>query len=338
MIISIPSKTFLIGEYAVMDKSPAILVNTLPRFSFNLKVKSNLKRKTFSTQTNLSQMKSNILKLVKKPDENLINIENQKILDKFHSIFHPESLSALWIKKNIDLFSNVSITSSNPHKNKRGFGLSSAEFICVYLWSHLKNGCTLEDIDLHETWTHYRNLSHGQNAIPSGADVLSQWVGGVCLFSSQPFNVRSLTWPIWDLSFTLIRTGDDLKTWKHLKDLRETTFPKLKKYASQAFDAIEKKDMDLFIKLINNYESTLRQNNLVAPVTSEMLKKLKQNKNILAAKGCGAMGAEVVCVFFNKNKQNEILESLKDYEIVGGDQSLTHGVDIEKEKFLTEGT
>ena len=34
--ISFPSKTFLIGEYAVMEGAPAILVNTQPRFKFHI--------------------------------------------------------------------------------------------------------------------------------------------------------------------------------------------------------------------------------------------------------------------------------------------------------------
>ena len=314
MLISFPSKTFLMGEYAVLDDAPAVLVNTAPRFEFQVNFRP--------------------LKTCRHP-------------------FHKKSLAALWIEKNKELFSNISIQVKDPHQGRGGFGLSSAEFNCAYLMGFkmrlkkenvqekrhlpavssdpLAAANMFQDIQLLDLRRAYRSLSKEQGTAPSGADILSQWVGGLCLFDPRPFSVRSLTWPFWNLSFVLIRTGRSLQTWKYLKSFKRKSFPLLKKWAYQAFQAIEEFQAEKFIKAVNMYSQILDQNNLTAPASKTLLKKFSECKEILAAKGCGAMGAEVIVVFFKTEKRENVLDFLKNQDIVSDSGNMTYGLNIKQD-------
>lgn len=279
MTLSFPSKTFLIGEYAVLNSSPAVLVNTLPRFEFNIHFNSSSCRHPF----------------------------------------HKDSCSARWIKINQKLFSNISISCFDPHQGQGGCGLSGAEFNCVYF---IKN--KVKNVQLLNMWKEYNLLKTGS----SGADIVSQWVGNVCLFNPYPFSVRSLTWPFKNLSFALIRTGQKLKTWKYLKNLKKNSFPDLNMWARQAFQAVESSDEESFIRAIKEYAVALDKNGLVMEPTQYFLEKLKKNKDIVTAKGCGAMGAEVVVLFFQSCKEEKVMKFLENNEIVSTSHSITHGISI----------
>ncbi|MDE0150885.1 MAG: hypothetical protein OXK80_00090 [Bdellovibrionales bacterium] len=325
--ISFPSKTFLIGEYAVMEGAPALLVNTRPRFQFDIQYP------------------------VKK---------------SFHP-FHKDSPAGLLIEENKKVFSSVSIQYSQNYKS--GFGLSGAEFNCVYLLSALFKGVSVEDIDCLDILEKYlsfvipdlirnpvvpvslrsavsvgtctassssphhtsspRRRGSSHSIIPSGADIVSQWLGKVCIFS-KPSIAESMDWPFRDLSFALIRTGENLQTWKHLENLKQKNFSQLKEISFVALEALRSSSESLFVQSIQDYRKALEEESLIHPSTTKILQELDSHPEILAAKGCGAMGAEVISVFFRKDAKN--LNFLKNYNCISGLQSLDQGVLVNYDK------
>ncbi len=286
--ISFPSKTFLIGEYAVMGGAPALLVNTQPRFQFHIQ---------------------------------------HPVKNNSHP-FHKNSPAGLFIKENKEIFSSVSIQYSQAYGH--GFGLSGAEFNCVYLLETLLRGDSIVDIhcfDILEKYLSFLNVNYKER-IPSGADVVSQWLGEVCLFC-PPTIAESFSWPFKDLSFSLIRTGESLQTWKHLENLKQKDFSQLQEIAITTLEAVRSSSESLFIQSIHDYKTALEEEGLTHPLTKNILQELNSHSEVLAAKGCGAMGAEVISVFFKKSLKN--LDFLNNYDCISGLQSLDQGVLISDE-------
>ena len=122
---------------------------------------------------------------------------------------------------------------------------------------------------------------------------------------------ESIDWPFKDLSFVLIQTGESLKTWKHLENLEQKNFSQLKEISLTALEAVRSSSEDLFIQSIKEYAKTLEKEGLTHPVTKKMLQELSAHPEVLAVKGCGAMGAEVIAVFFKKDAPLDFLKGYK---------------------------
>ncbi len=343
--ISFPSKTFLTGEYAVLEGAPAILVNTEPRFQFFVTEKAGNKE-------------------IKQSKEG----------------FHLQSPAGQWLERYPEISKNYHIEYQDPYFGKGGFGFSSVQFDLVYLLGQLlkmrykkERGAlkecevlnsllnqtgfkiiqspkgfflmenedsrgTQEDTSLlkdgfFQLWSAYRGLKFkGQK--PSGADVVSQWLGGVCLFSFAPFSARSIGWPFPDLDFFLIRTNTKLNTYTHLDILSEKKFSDLSGLAKKATACINGWDKVGFISALKEYSICLKKRGLVHEDTLLFLNRIESLKPVVLAKGCGAMGAEVIAVFFD-SKDKEILRDLLQKEnIVASSSQLTSGIKI-RHKMIT---
>ena len=81
----------------------------------------------------------------------------------------------------------------------------------------LETGKKPEENFIYCMWKNYRSLSF--TALPSGADLVSQFTGQVSVFGFSPFMVKSQEWAFKDLDFFLVSTGITFPTWKHLNQL-----------------------------------------------------------------------------------------------------------------------
>ena len=347
---SFPGKTFLIGEYAVLEGAPGILINTHPRFLFAItKRRGNAPLDAlFSSQFDLENKERNFQKIKPKP----------KPKPNTTASFHPGSPAGQWLKLHPQIEQSYDIKFYDPYFGKGGFGFSSAQFNLVYLLHKLLTFFYREDqkkkrenshfslhtsfspgskkeeekilfpqieVDLLQMWKSYRNLSFtGQT--PSGADVISQWVGNICLFESHSFKVRSVRWPFTDLDFFLIRTGIRLDTWEHLNIISGKKNYNFFDLTKQAIVCMDKKDKKGFVSIVNDYAVCLEKQGLVHEKTLMLLSRIKKIKSIIAAKGCGAMGAEVVVVFFDSKNKKTLKSRLSKENIVAHSDDLTGGI------------
>ena len=283
--ISFPGKTFLIGEYAVLEGAPAVLLNTTPRFDFSITEQ------------------------------------------KGKNCFHPESPAGQWLNRHPEILESFSIEYQDPYEGRGGFGFSGAQFNLVYLLKEMLEGKTFEESDLSKMWKAYRGLSF-KNQKPSGADIVSQWLGGVCLFSFDPFEAYSMSWPFPDLDFFLIRTEVKLNTWEHLDQIKEKDFSVLSSIVKKAVAYMDRSDKKSFVSTLDEYTGELEKRGLVHQTTRSFLDKVRKIKSVITAKGCGAMGAEVVAVFFDSRDKEEVRASLKNKNIIADSNNLTSGVQV----------
>ena len=287
--ISCPAKTFIVGEYAVLDEGPAIVLNTSPRFTCRIQKNSSI------DQINLSE----------------------------------NSPAGQWVKKHPQDFQSVHLEWLDDYSVRGGLGFSSAQFNILYAYSFILREGHIDHIAPQEVWRSYRKLNF-EGFIPSGADIITQWVGGVTIFEQSPLSIESLTSSLPDLDCMILRTGDYFETYKYLKSFQPEDMSELKKIAEIAVTAMKQRDENAFISAINDYRKSLKRKNYITDKSDKILNRLEKTKEIKALKACGAMGAETIIVFYNRQDKEAVKKAVSFLEVVATGEQITYGVSFNK--------
>lgn len=271
MLFSVPSKTFLLGEYVALTGGPAIILTTEYRFNLIAKLQ---KATSLSTES----------------------------IDQ-------DSPAGKLIQSDTDFYKHYTLRFIDPYKGLGGFGASSAQFILSYaLRSH---ECS-QKIEYEALLNDYNQFSwDGKGIPPSGADVIAQLYGGVCYFYKREKKIKIFSWPFSTLNYGLIHTGNKLATHVHLSSLNTFDTVSLTRIIELGLKSIEEKNGDQFAESIQQYAHALAKQNLTKKETSTILKRLLRNPKILAAKGCGALGADVVLILYQKDDQQPVLDYIQ---------------------------
>ena len=234
---------------------------------------------------------------------------------------HSESPAGrLWQKYN---FVGRSLIWHDPYFGRGGLGASSAQFLSCYLAS-----CFLNDKEPNfESMLHaYYDVSWtGKGLRPSGYDVIAQSQHACVYINKQQNIIKSYAWPFRDLSFFLVHTGVKLTTHSHLE---KTTLPQQINYLSSLVDeaklAFEQADSQKIIVTINAYHQKLQELNLVAKHSLDFISQLKKYPEILAIKGCGALGADVLMIITSANEAPILAEKLmiQDWTILATEKNI----------------
>ena len=285
--ISCPAKTFIIGEYGVLDGGPAILINSAPRFFCRIsKVSQGTAPPNFPQKSPVGQ----------------------------------------WVQKNQETFRNISLEWRDPYGGKGGLGFSSAQFNILYAYSFLRKNQSLDQVKPLTLWKTYRSLQF-EGQPPSGADILSQWIGGVCLFEQKPLTVQSITSSLPELDCVMIHTGVRVKTHEHLKKLKISKLSPLIDLARAGVEAMEKGLEKDFIKIVNDYGEALNLMGWTLPSVQKIVRELKSFPEIRAIKGCGALSAEVIILFYKKRDWRTLKDKISGLDIVSDSLKITYGTE-----------
>ncbi len=249
--------------------------------------------------------------------------------DKSSTGIHPESPAGLWWKK--QEFIEHELGWFDPYKGCGGLGASSAQFIGSYLAS-----CSLKQIPptLSNMLEAYYNCAwNGQGLRPSGYDVIAQTQYSCVYINKQKKQIHSYPWAFNDLSFFLIHTGTKLATHHHLQ---QATLPlntqELSAIVDKAKDAFEQSNSSLFIQSINEYHQQLVRLNLITEHSLHLIEELQTYPEVLAIKGCGALGADILLIITLKGQAACFKKNLVslDKKILASETDLTQ----EKQKLL----
>lgn len=182
----------------------------------------------------------------------------------------------------------------DPYQGRGGMGASSAEFVMAYQQifpQEQQNIAHLRDIFFQYVDKHATHQ-------PSGYDVMAQLQEGIVFVHKA--KLESLSWPFQHLGFMLVHTGHKLKTHEHLSQgqwsLDEAYLTSI---VSQAQQSLFTKEASDWVQAIQHFHQALLKANLVAAHTQRLLTKLMYDLPIVAAKGCGAMGADVLLLLLN---------------------------------------
>lgn len=284
MIISIPAKTFILGEYCALLGGPSLIFTHTPYFKLTL---------------------------------------NRHDTGALCGI-HPDSPGGKLYQSHRSSFMRYQLDFQDPYRGLGGLGASSAQYLGIYQAHHQLNAMTSERSSLLESY--WRHAYQKEGMKPSGADVVAQSVGGLCFFHPKTRQCLSYDWPFESLSLLLVHTNNKLATHEHLKTLTlENDIGELNILVQRAHEAVKKKDPNAFLDAVSHFGEGLQQRQLVAPHTLNLLKQLHACPDILAAKGAGAMGADILLILCQKQGEKTVRERLQQHglSVIATEQALS---------------
>lgn len=269
--LSLPGKTYLLGEYLTLLGGPALLLNSSPRF---------------------------VLTIAENPDNSL-----------FYHNFPENSLAVKFMEKYANFFRQYSLAFTDPYCGLGGFGASSAQFGMVAAFKNYNENKKLNYLKIIEEYQSL--LPNRHRYLPSGADIVAQLCGGVTYFYRNKNKIEKLVWPFPELSFALIHTGNKIATDKHLENLQKFEQSHFEKIVAAGYGAMQSGNSQDFCEAINSYGKEMLAQDLVSLHTQQLLSVIKNNKFILAAKGCGALASDVILTIFEKKFTLDFYEFIK---------------------------
>lgn len=263
LLFSIPAKTFVAGEYLALLGGPALLAATGPCFELFVKEGRGARK----------------------------GLPSGSPADRF-------------VGKYAAFFSALDLEFRDPYQGAGGWGASTAQFLGVFAlasWGKLSNDEAGQDLDLKRLFEEYKDCAwNGEGLPPSGADLIGQLKGGFTWFEKRAGMISRGLWPFTGCELFLLRTGVKVVTHEHLRGLGEFPTAELELRVKELRQAWTAADEGAFARALDGYGKALFRLGFVAPKTQELLKDLSWNSSVLAAKGCGALGADVVAVLVSK--------------------------------------
>lgn len=206
---------------------------------------------------------------------------------------HPDSPAGLWWQDHGSV--ELGLEWFDPYHGLGGLGASSAQFLAIYQTTLFLENKTSTKQDLLEAYWQY--AWNGQGLRPSAYDVLAQSSQGCVYIHEQMHQQQSFSWPFQSMGFILIHTQKKLATHQHLQSKQlMPNIEDLSKVVELTVEAFEQADASKLITSINTYHQLLLSKNLVAEHSLECMLSLQNHQDILAMKGCGAMGADVILI------------------------------------------
>lgn len=259
----IPAKTFLVGEYSALYGGPALLVTTKPCFQLNW----------IDTDENQNQ-------------PHLKNI-------------HPESPAGRWWLSS--QHHRGVLEWQDPYQGRGGLGASGAQFLGAYLVSCY---CLQKEPQISNMLEAFRQSNTCNEGLPpSGYDVLAQSQNQcVAVHRNQSF-IQTYPWHFADLDFFLVHSGKKIQTHEHLKHLQlsMSSIKTLSEIAEATQMAFSTQNSSQLIEAINAYYACLVANQLVIEDTMQSVSAFQACGHVLAAKGCGALGADVLLLITTRD-------------------------------------
>lgn len=192
----------------------------------------------------------------------------------------------------------------DPYHGSGGLGASSAQWLGAWFASHHPHKKTATQDQMLNAY--FQSAWQGTGVRPSGCDILAQSLHGCVYIHRQQALCQPYAWPFDDLAFILLHTGQKLATHQHLQAL---TLPHqiepLAEIVNVAKTAFESADRVCIVDAVNVYHQHLLQLNLVANHSLQLIESLQKKPGVLAIKGCGAMGADVLLLLVYQDQLTE---------------------------------
>lgn len=224
-----------------------------------------------------------------------------------HEGIHPDSPAGQWWASH--RIPDKGLMWRDPYEGKGGLGASSAQFLGTYLAScHLLHIKPSHKVLLD---AYYQSSWRGEGLRPSAYDLLAQSQHR-CVYVNRKLGImQSYDWVFDDIAFLLVHSGQKLMTHYHLQRISlPDSMHELSVVAESARTAFEQGCSDQLIAAVDAYQQHLTARGLVAQHSLEHLQALKLKKNILTAKGCGAMGADVLLLIVEKDSLAKVSQDL----------------------------
>lgn len=318
------------GEYLALEGGPSIVVNTAPCFEFSWEVAASENRSTTAAK-------------------GAAKIRPPEVRAALHHPFHQDSPAGQWLNRlPSDLVEaavrdglEYSVQFKDPFDGKGGFGASTAEFAGAWVFRKLlenpkdwtANGSVVMNLEGHRetvapSWKSERFGSNrfrdilddyrSTTSSGSGADLVSQVAGGISVWDARTDEMRRFSWPFQDLSFSLLMTGKKLATHQHLAglpSLESSILDDMRFWVDEAVQSFAVEDADRLVASVRGFGKVLDETGRVADHTKLLLRDLADCSGIRAAKGCGAMGSDVLVVLHDRTAASHVAKFAESHQL-----------------------
>lgn len=242
--------------------------------------------------------------------------------------YHPDSAIGLYLHSIGKNLAFNEVVSSAPG----GFGKSTAEFL--FAWRQ-NSGFQPSFMPALETYLDLFNRAELKSLRPSGADLLTQALGKVTLIHEDRSQSRSMEWQFADHGFFVISTGFKIATHEHIACLDRNSLKDLKGPSEEVVGHYLSGNVHLFLPALQKWSSLLEQRGYlhadIAKLRNQLQTKFEafgyQSSAQFLIKPCGALGADVLVIIFEKHLKSQIQSVLAEIglQIVASDLDLMAG-------------
>ncbi len=290
--VSLPSKCFFLGEYAVLKNRPAILATFAPHFTCSANPAAG-----------------------------------KKTIEDFYAIAN--SPAGLFWQSDAEFFSQWEIDFKDPFpKGVGGFGRSSAEFGALFSLRERakKNNDSTKYEIAWQARTEYQKLLKDEKPVPSVADLVAQMVdvgsGSLLFLDFQDNLIQEINGYPEDVGFYIFPTGIKVPTHEHLANLPELAdsfVDELTAITIKAQSTLTRTDRNPIEsieravevgELLDRYHILLAGEDLVHREAMDFRDKIRAITGVLGAKGCGALGADIVVAAVRSEEKSRFLYQL----------------------------
>ncbi|MCC5791657.1 MAG: hypothetical protein JJT82_03490 [Legionellaceae bacterium] len=195
----------------------------------------------------------------------------------------------------------------DPWQGQGGLGASSAQFIGAWLAQAETAMVAGGDHEADLLAAYYQFAWDGTGVRPSAYDLMAQRAGGLFFCNRRQHTARSVRWSLPDLDFILVHSGQKLATHHYLQ---QETLPdcaaELGQYSNDGWQALQNQDTALWIASVQKAGLCLQKAGLLAAHSQDLITQFSALPAVFCAKGCGAMGADVIAVFFTATARSEL--------------------------------
>jgi mevalonate kinase len=232
---------------------------------------------------------------------------------------HPDSPAGQWWQRaGMDAHG---LLWEDPFLPIGGLGASTAQFLgAYYAVAYLKNTPVIPEQLLTAYWS---CAWSGQGVRPSGYDLLAQSMSGCVNIHRLHQRFESLAWNFDDLTFLLVPTGHKLATHQHLIAAAiPPNVEALDRLVTMATTAFIHKDSGALIDAVNGYHRCLAAAGLVHEVSLHFITALAVDPRVLAVKGCGALGADMLLLLITPAEEAAVRQRLQELDLSALDASV----------------
>jgi mevalonate kinase len=200
----------------------------------------------------------------------------------------------------------------DPHQGAGGFGASTAAFALLYRELSEGRGWRLST---EAVWEKYRELHAGERIPPSGADLYTQWAGGVILFDPVHVSRSERLYPKSRLELLVLsasrQPGRKVATHEHLSALDiSDSFSGLQSPLEAGIAAIRAGDAEALGEAFRDYGEVLGRLGLEIEETRRDREALSALPGVLGIKGTGALQADALVAILDPEISSLEKESL----------------------------
>lgn len=240
-------------------------------------------------------------------------------------IFHPHSPAGkLWAESQ-NFLNQFDLKFIDPYKSG-GFGASTAQFVLLYSFIHASS------LNWQQAINQYRELAKpDQGFAPSGADLAAMMKGHLCFFEREKSHLEGVNWPFGDKDFLIVKTSVKLSTHDHLQELKSFKAEPLRSDMQLIRRGLAENTFETFILGLRSFREKISALGLTAQETQKWVKELESHPEVIFAKGCGAMGMDVLFILFEKRNKPRVQEIVRmmGFEAKAGLSDLTDGLVVQ---------